>query len=256
MRVASRAAAVLLNSLLAACISAPHVAPVEKPVETRTDLGLGATAAPVQDDWWAAYQDPQLDQLLEAALADNPTLAQTLARLRQAQAVVFATRAALWPYVSYDASETRERVSSHDTIPSQFAGGEFWKGQEGLNFSWDLDFWGQAGGARAPGPERGGGHSARRAGRPTGDYQCGGACLPRPGALLSSSSMYGGAKRQQRQQILDITRHRFKAGLDTSVELRQAEGGCSRGARRTHWRGGCDRSRCPPARGAVGARSG
>ena len=111
MRVASRAVALLLNSLLAGCITAPKVAPVEKPVETRPTLGLGAAAAPVQDNWWAAYQDPQLDQLLAAALADNPTLAQTLARLRQAQAVVYATRATLWPYVSYDASEVRERVS-------------------------------------------------------------------------------------------------------------------------------------------------
>lgn len=223
MRVTSRAAAVLLNSLLAACISAPHVAPAEKPVEARTDLGLGATVAPVQDDWWAAYQDPQLDQLLRAALADNPTLAATLARLRQAQAVVFATRAALWPYVSYDASETRERVSSHDTIPSQFAGGEFWKGQEGLNFSWDLDFWGK---------------QAALVRQARGEAEA--IALEGPAARLAIVSAVVRAyldlersyelldvwrrEEEQRQQILDITRHRFKAGLDTSVELRQASG--------------------------------
>jgi NodT family efflux transporter outer membrane factor (OMF) lipoprotein len=223
MRVASRAAVVLLNSLLAACISAPHVAPAEKPVETRTGLGLGATAAPIQDDWWAAYQDPQLDRLLEAALADNPTLAQTLARLHQAQAVVFATRAALWPYVSYDASETRERVSSHDTIPSQFAGGEFWKGQEGLNFSWDLDFWGK---------------QAALVRQARGEAEA--IALEGPAARLAIVSAVVRAyldlersyelldvwrrEEEQRQQIFDITRHRFKAGLDTSVELRQASG--------------------------------
>ena len=223
MRVASRAVALLLNSLLAGCISAPKVAPVEKPVETRADLGLSAAAAPVQDNWWAAYQDPQLDQLLAAALADNPTLAQTLARLHQAQAVVYATRATLWPYVSYDASEVRERVSSHDTIPSQYAGGEFWRGQEGLNFSWDLDFWGrQAALVR----------QARS--------EASAIALEGPAARLAIISSVVRAyidlersyelldvwrrEEQQRQQILDITRHRFKAGLDTSVELRQAAG--------------------------------
>ena len=89
MRVASRAVALLLNSLLAGCISAPKVAPVEKPVETRADLGLSAAAAPVQDKWWAAYQDPQLDQLLAAALADNRSHRfQTLVTRLMAIAVV------------------------------------------------------------------------------------------------------------------------------------------------------------------------
>src|SRR5579862_6184274 len=127
MRVASRAVALLLSSILAGCITAPNVRPLEKPVDTREELGLGSEPAPVQDDWWTAYQDPQLDQLLEATLADNPTLGQALARLREAQAVVYATRAALWPYISYDAEETRQRISSHDTIPSQYDGAEIWK---------------------------------------------------------------------------------------------------------------------------------
>jgi outer membrane protein, multidrug efflux system len=115
MRVALRALAVLLSTLLAGCITPPNVSPVQK---------LSPTPTPVHDEWWTAYQDPLLNQLLNAALADNPTLGQTLARVRQARAVVYGTRAALWPYISYDADEVRERVSAHDTIPSQFAGGE------------------------------------------------------------------------------------------------------------------------------------
>jgi NodT family efflux transporter outer membrane factor (OMF) lipoprotein len=223
MRVTLRAVAFLLSSLLAGCITAPNVSPVEKPVDTRPDLGLSPTSAPVQNDWWTAYQDPQLDQLLNAALADNPTLGQTLARLRQAQAVVYATRAALWPYISYDADEVRQRLSSHDTIPQQFGGAEIWKGHEGLNFSWDLDFWGRQ-------------SSLVRQARSEANAVGLDAAAARLAIVSALVRTYIDLERsyelvdvwrreeQQRQEILDITRHRFAAGLDTSVELRQAAG--------------------------------
>jgi NodT family efflux transporter outer membrane factor (OMF) lipoprotein len=223
MKIASRAVTFLLGSLIAGCITAPNVRPLEKPVDTRADLGLGTVSAPVQDIWWTAYQDPQLDQLLGAALADNPTLAQTLARLRQSQAVVYATRAALWPYVSYDANEVRERISSHDTIPSQYDGAEIWKGREGLNFSWDLDFWGrQAALVRQARTEAGAIALDAAAAR----LAIISAVVRTYIDLERSYELVDVWRReeQQRQQILEITRHRYTAGLDTSVELRQAAG--------------------------------
>jgi len=216
MRVTLRAVVLLLSSLVSGCITPPNVAPVEKPVDTRIDLGLDSTQAPVPDDWWTAYQDPLLDQLLEAALAYNPTLGESLARLRQAQAVVYATRAALWPYISYDADEVRERVSSHDTIPSQYAGAEFWKGHEGLSLSWDLDFWGRQ-------------SSLLRQVRSEANAVALDAAAARLAIASAVVRTYIDLARsydlvdvwrreeQQRQQILEITQHRFKAGLDTSV---------------------------------------
>lgn len=217
------AVAFLLSTLVAGCITAPGVRPLEKPVDTRADLRLGSAPAPVQDDWWTAYQDPQLDQLLDATLADNPTLGQALARLREAQAVVYATRAALWPYISYDADESRQRLSSHGTVPPQFDGAELWKGQQGLNFSWDLDFWGRQ-------------SSLVRQARTEANavaLDAEAARLAIVGAVVRTYIDLERAyelvdvwrrEEQQRQQILDITRHRYTAGLDTSVELRQAAG--------------------------------
>ncbi len=223
MRVASRAVVFLLGSLLAGCITAPHVSPVEKAVDTGVTLGLGPQSAPVQEAWWTAYRDPQLDELLNAALLDNPTLGQTLARLRAAQAVVYATRAALWPHISYDADVARQRLSSHDTIPPQFDGAEIWKGHQGLNFSWDLDFWGRQSSL------------VRQASSQT-DAVALDAAAARLAIVSTIVRTYIELERsyeivdiwrreeQQRQQTLEITRHRYTAGLDTSVELRQAAG--------------------------------
>jgi NodT family efflux transporter outer membrane factor (OMF) lipoprotein len=223
VRVATRALAIFLGAVLAACITPPHVSPVQKPVDTRTELGLSVAPAAAQNDWWTAYQDSQLDRLLEAALADNPTLGQTLARLHQAQAVVDEARAGLWPYISYDFAETRQRFSGTDVIPPPYNGTWQWRGSQGLNFSWELDFWGRQ-------------SSLVRQARGTANAAALDAAAARLAIISAVVSTYIDLKRsyelvdvarreeQQRQQILDITQHRFKAGLDTNVELRQAAG--------------------------------
>jgi NodT family efflux transporter outer membrane factor (OMF) lipoprotein len=223
MRKISLAFAALPVLLLTACITPPKVSPVDKPVDRRVDLGLGPGSAPVQSAWWTAYQDAQLDRLITAALADNPTLGEALARLRLAKAVVDATSAQLWPYVSYDAAVNRERISGKAPIPSQYAGSSVWLSNELVNFSWALDFWGRQ-------------RSLVRQARGRADAEALDAAAARLAIvsamvrtyidLESAYRLADVARREekQREQILEITRHRFRAGLDTSVELRQAAG--------------------------------
>ncbi len=122
IRFAPQALALLLGSVLSACITPPHVSPIEKPVDRRTDLGLKGAPAQVGDVWWVEYQDPQLNRLIEDAVAENPTLEQTLARLHLAEATVDAARAALWPGLSYDAGLDRERLSGKDVVPHPLCG--------------------------------------------------------------------------------------------------------------------------------------
>jgi NodT family efflux transporter outer membrane factor (OMF) lipoprotein len=223
MRIAPQALALFLGSALSACITPPHVSPVAKPIDHRPDLGLTGAAEGVKDRWWAAYQDSQLDRLVGDAVADNPTLEQTLARLHLAQATVEAARSALWPNVSYDAALDRERLSGKDVIPPPFAGAKVWRGFEELNFSWELDFWGRQSSLL---------RQTRSDARATAlDAEAArlaiiGAVVRTYFDLERSYELVEVAEREekQRQDILDITRHRFTAGLDTSVELRQASG--------------------------------
>lgn len=218
-----RGVAPLLGLLLAACITPPKVLPVEKPVEHRIDLGLDQAPAPQESSWWTVYEDPQLDQLLAAALATNPTLGEVVARLHEAQAVVEATRAQRRPNISYDAATTRERISGKDAIPTPYQGVDAWRSQEELNFSWELDFWGRQSALirQARGEENAAaldGAAARLA--------IISAVVRTYIDLERSYELVELARREedQRQQIFDITQRRFKAGLDTSVELRQASG--------------------------------
>jgi NodT family efflux transporter outer membrane factor (OMF) lipoprotein len=214
----------VMGLLLGGCISSHYAPPKERALETPAELGLSAAPAPVVEaEWWAAYQDPQLDRLLRGALADNPTLAQSLARVREAQAEAAAVRADLWPSINYDATETRERFSAHAPIPPPFGGTPRWDGSQGFNLSWDLDFWGRQAALVRQANNRSDAAALDSAG----------ARLAIAGALVRSylelDRTYALADvvqraEQQRLQIRAITQRRLKAGLDTRVELREADG--------------------------------
>ena len=221
--VGSRALVLLPGLLLAACMTPPKVAPVSKPVDHRVDLGLVAAAQPPRDAWWRAYQDRQLDRLVDEALAGNPTLAEAVARLRRAQAVADATSAQRWPSVSYDASAQREKISGKAAVPPQYQGASAWLSSELVNFSWALDFWGRQA-------------SLLRQARSGADAVALDAAAARLAIVAALVRTYIDLERsyeladvarreeRQRQRILDITRRRVLAGLDTNVELEQAAG--------------------------------
>jgi len=77
-----RAPFLALAALLSACVSAPSTKPIETPLKAET-LGLdGASTPAIADKWWTAFDDPELDTLVERALSSSPTLAVALARTR------------------------------------------------------------------------------------------------------------------------------------------------------------------------------
>ena len=220
----SRLVAILLSVALSSCITPPNLGPRPQPVAS-DDLGLSAQpSAPASPQtWWTRFNDPQLDRLMEQALAANPTLAQALARVREAQALTDVTRAGLAPSVSFNAQETRQHFSAHDVIPPPYAGTDRWRGREGLDLSWDLDFWGR----QASLVEQARSQAAAVA------LDLSSARLVLSGAvaqayidLYRNDALADVAQRTeaQRQRILEITRRRVQAGLDTNVELRQASG--------------------------------
>ena len=208
---------------LAGCIAPPHEAVREHAIDADA-LGLGSSVAPRDTSpWWHAYGDAQLDRLMQKALGENPTLAQALARVRSAQAGADAAHARTLPSLNLDAGATRQRFSRDDIVPPPLAGGVHSEGRALLDFSWDLDFWGRQSSLL----------EQARSQAIAAQLDADGARLALTGAMLEA---YIDLDRQyaladlatrsaaQRQQILDITRRRVGAGLDTNVELREAEG--------------------------------
>ena len=126
VRIGGLAAAVSSLALLAAC--APdlgRLAQVKPPASYAAQKTLGAptTAAWPSEDWWTAYNDPQLTALIEEALKDAPDLKAAEARVRQAQAQSEVQSSVLLPTVSGAANiqETGVELNAKG-VPDQFKG--------------------------------------------------------------------------------------------------------------------------------------
>lgn len=96
--------------------------------------------------WWRRFGDPVLDQLVEAALAQNLDVAAAAARVDQARAVAQAAGTALLPQVDLAASAARVRqslrtpvggVASRLSLPRNYSLYEL-----GPQASWELDLFG------------------------------------------------------------------------------------------------------------------
>ena len=84
--------------------------PQPLPAQTASSAGLAGGAqrfsetSAVPAHWWTVFHSPELDSMVAQALANSPTLAQAMARLKQAQEEVNArTGATKYPAVTGNA---------------------------------------------------------------------------------------------------------------------------------------------------------
>lgn len=143
--------ALACTALLGACANMGNIQPQATKINANA-LGKGAEIAAAgkmsvqpwpQAQWWRAYGDPQLDTLIDVALADNPDIHVAEARVRQARSLAGLAEAATLPSLEAKTSMTRELFSANDFIPSPQAGNYAWYNNVTLGASYDLDFWGK-----------------------------------------------------------------------------------------------------------------
>ncbi len=65
----------------------------------------------IAEDWWTLFGDPQLNWLIEAALASNPTIREAEHRVCLAYEVALEARAKLLPYLDGFGEAEREKLS-------------------------------------------------------------------------------------------------------------------------------------------------
>ncbi|HEY6619198.1 MAG TPA: TolC family protein, partial [Steroidobacteraceae bacterium] len=209
--------------LLSGCVLPPkessHPATL---ANTRVGLA-GAEVAPIPDGWWKSFDDPQLDRLIRAGLADSPSLAQARARVEDALARSQIAQSKLLPSASLDASALYQRAPQNYIIPPPLAGHTFWMGQAGASLGWDLDFFGKQ--ANAVHSAQALSHSAELD-LENAKLLLGTAIAQAYVELYRENALADIADRSaaQRENIVAITRRRVAAGVDTQLELRQAEG--------------------------------
>lgn len=84
---------------------------------TKADIDTGGAAQrliagmDIPGQWWTLFRSPELNALVEEALRANPDVTAAQAALRQANELVYADQASLFPSVSGNVQKAREKVS-------------------------------------------------------------------------------------------------------------------------------------------------
>lgn len=174
-------------------------------------------------DWAKQFGDPQLPQLIDEALADNPSIAQAQARIAKASSYIETSRSALYPKVTGSYSWTRELYSANALFPPPYGGTWFSENNVLASASWELDLWGK---------------NRSRLNMAVSQQKAAEADMQQARVTLAASvartynqlallyALRDVAQREiaNRQDVGRITNGRVAAGLDTNVERRTAEG--------------------------------
>ncbi|MDY0749042.1 efflux transporter outer membrane subunit [Paucibacter sp. R3-3] len=221
-----RVAGLLAAVLLSACATPGHLSP---PQETLKGAAIGLSAdnaakePALAERWWEVFGDAALDQLIDKALQDNPSLAAAGARLRRAAAAVARVESNDTAQVAARFDATSQRFPEHALYPPNIAGTHQEIGSLQAGLSWELDFFGRNKAALEA--ALGSVHAAQA------DAQ--GARLLLASSVTRNYLQLARLLEQrrialrtfeQRSEVLALTRRRVQAGLDTAIELRQGEG--------------------------------
>lgn len=229
----SRAAMIAGLCVLSAC-AVPDLGPRPQPrlasdVASARSLPPGTAAWP-QQDWWAAYADPQLSRLMTQALVSSPDVAAAAARFARARGLAQQAGAATLPRVDGQASVTMQRQSLNNGFPEEFKTvlprGWNDNAAASIGLDFDLDLWGRNRAALAAA---------------TSDARAAEIDMAQARLMLTTAiaDAYADLARLHAQRDIaqsayairastrKLVDDRVRSGLDTRGDLRQAEAGLS-----------------------------
>jgi NodT family efflux transporter outer membrane factor (OMF) lipoprotein len=176
----------------------------------------------LRPDWWAIYQDPQLDKLEQQVAVSNQTLKASYEQYMQARAAVQYYRSQFFPTVQAGPSASRDRQSQNR--PLYVPGSKstyndiFLQGQ----VNWEPDLWGnirraveaQKATVQATAADLANADLSIRSELATDYFQLRG--LDTQQRLLDTTA-------QQYEQYLSLTQVRFKGGVATDSDVALAQ---------------------------------
>ncbi len=228
-----------LACFLSACAVGPNF---KKPDPPRTagftpsgaiPAQIGASATPgqaqrlvegldIQGQWWTLFQSPALNELIERALNNSPTLEAATAALQQARETLAAERGSYYPSLSAAAGVQRQKVPGAAFGAPQIPSIIYTLNNATLNISYTLD---PFGGIRRQVESLGAQAEYQR-------YALEAAYLSLTANLVTAAITEASLRAQlaatqeiadsQRQQ-LDITQRRFDAGGASRADILQQQ---------------------------------
>lgn len=112
-----------------------------KPLEV-LEPQLDQNASQIQDQWWIAFGDPQLDKLVSLGMSHSPSLEISGARIVAAQAMLDTEKASFLPQIGIGGQVDRQQLSqNYIFVPGMpvYTG----YGLVNASLNWSLDIWGK-----------------------------------------------------------------------------------------------------------------
>ena len=191
-----------------------NVAPEEHPA-----------SLPLTDTWWTAFDDDTLNQLIENAFVNSPSLKNAALRVMEARGLVSVTRSNYFPVITLDPSISKNQLSGNR--PNQFGTTDLPQLtlttiSVPVDVSYELDVWGKFRGAVLV--------TEANLRSSQADYQVVRLGLASDIAsnyftlrlLDSQIQLYTNAFKLRNDNVL-LTNSQYKAGLNSKLDVLQAE---------------------------------
>ncbi|WP_240032194.1 efflux transporter outer membrane subunit [Psychroflexus aestuariivivens] len=191
----------------------PKLDQAEPPIPQPQAFSYSGTEA-IPDRWWTAFENEQLNQIIDTALTKNLSLESIWQQFQAAKSNVRIQGSNLWPQIE---SSLQSGISR--PVPD-FAGGE--NTQAGLSASYEIDLWGRLSSAKEA--------EAFRAQASFYDYQAGAMSLSAEISIayfrvITTKRQIELVKEQIEinNKILKLIRARFGSGQVRAVDILRQE---------------------------------
>lgn len=222
------AVSMLCASIIVGCSEAPvyKTPTIPEPAAYQGTTAIWQPAQPADNlprgDWWKAYKDPSLDDMVVRLDAANTDLAVAVAHFDQATAFAAEARAGFFPTVSAGTYVTRNRQSDTRALRSSTQPDVYGDNAIGLMANYEVDLWGhvrnqvEAGkaGAQAAAADLESIHLSLRA-ELVNDYLALRMLDAQSKLLLDEINDYAKA--------LELTQNRFRGGIDSALDVSRAK---------------------------------
>lgn len=204
----------------AACAVGPNYkAPSTPPATFQNAAPAVFTAANPEAEWWKAFGDPVLDQLVGQAFSANLDLKIALARVAEARALFTEQKLDLLPHVTADGtyvkSDQQQPGSNGQRVESQTY-------QAGFDAGWEIDLFGRVRrGVEAAGAEAGAAQADLRDAQVTVAAEVARNYLELRGA--QARLKVANRNLETQRETLRLTKVRFDAGAGSPIDVASAQ---------------------------------